>query len=240
MISSSKHAETHSFMLHLTSGPSQRGFPANPSQDSLSLSGSLHSWNLETTEELSDQLCVTGLDDSVAEEEEEEDDEQDGERLLQENPRAEGIREKWGDKEDEQKNVSSLSQERVEDVVTEVGMEDKGLKVDDGVSDGDQATEGAEDEEKGEAELGGMPHVNPPSVADRQQGIQAEDATAAKTTPTKSPKILSAAARFRVPPSVLRVKTWTIEPADREEGEWPDEEVLSPVKVSELKKRFEA
>ncbi|XP_070683938.1 DENN domain-containing protein 1B isoform X2 [Pempheris klunzingeri] len=36
----------------------KRGFPANPSQESLSLSisgsGSLHSWNLETTEELSD------------------------------------------------------------------------------------------------------------------------------------------------------------------------------------------
>nr|XP_046263111.1 DENN domain-containing protein 1B isoform X2 [Scatophagus argus] len=54
----------------------KRGFPANPSQESLSLSisgsGSLHSWNLETTEELSDQtedsdwLC---LDTSVPEEE---------------------------------------------------------------------------------------------------------------------------------------------------------------------------
>lgn len=54
----------------------QRGFPTNPSQESLSLSisgsGSLHSWNLETTEELSDLtedsdwLC---LDTSVPEEE---------------------------------------------------------------------------------------------------------------------------------------------------------------------------
>ncbi|TKS69012.1 DENN domain-containing protein 1B [Collichthys lucidus] len=54
----------------------KRGFPANPSQESLSLSisgsGSLHSWNLETTEELSDLtedsdwLC---LDTSVPEEE---------------------------------------------------------------------------------------------------------------------------------------------------------------------------
>lgn len=54
----------------------QRGFPANPSQESLSLSisgsGSLHSWNLETTEELSDLaedsdwLCP---DTSVPEEE---------------------------------------------------------------------------------------------------------------------------------------------------------------------------
>ncbi|XP_073327949.1 DENN domain-containing protein 1B isoform X2 [Pagrus major] len=53
----------------------KRGFPANPSQESLSLSisgsGSLHSWNLETTEELSDVtedsdwLC---LDTSVPEE----------------------------------------------------------------------------------------------------------------------------------------------------------------------------
>ncbi|XP_041789380.1 DENN domain-containing protein 1B isoform X2 [Chelmon rostratus] len=53
------------------------GFPANPSQESLSLSisgsGSLHSWNLETTEELSDVmedsdwLC---LDAGVPEEEE--------------------------------------------------------------------------------------------------------------------------------------------------------------------------
>ncbi|KAG8015204.1 DENN domain-containing protein 1C, partial [Nibea albiflora] len=52
------------------------GFPGNPSQESLSLSisgsGSLHSWNLETTEELSDLtedsdwLC---LDTSVPEEE---------------------------------------------------------------------------------------------------------------------------------------------------------------------------
>ncbi|XP_044045875.1 DENN domain-containing protein 1B isoform X2 [Siniperca chuatsi] len=54
----------------------KRGFPGNPSQESLSLSisgsGSLHSWNLETTEELSDLtydsdwLCV---DTSVPEEE---------------------------------------------------------------------------------------------------------------------------------------------------------------------------
>ncbi|KAE8300827.1 DENN domain-containing protein 1B [Larimichthys crocea] len=54
----------------------KHGFPANPSQESLSLSisgsGSLHSWNLETTEELSDLtedsdwLC---LDTSVPEEE---------------------------------------------------------------------------------------------------------------------------------------------------------------------------
>ncbi|XP_032389317.1 DENN domain-containing protein 1B isoform X1 [Etheostoma spectabile] len=54
----------------------KRGFQANPSQESLSLSisgsGSLHSWNLETTEELSD---LTGdsdwpcLDTSVPEEE---------------------------------------------------------------------------------------------------------------------------------------------------------------------------
>ncbi|XP_045902913.1 DENN domain-containing protein 1B-like [Micropterus dolomieu] len=54
----------------------KRGFPGNPSQESLSLSisgsGSLHSWNLETTEELSDLtedsdwLCP---DTSVPEEE---------------------------------------------------------------------------------------------------------------------------------------------------------------------------
>ncbi|XP_042340614.1 DENN domain-containing protein 1B isoform X2 [Plectropomus leopardus] len=51
----------------------KRGFQANPSQESLSLSisgsGSLHSWNLETTEDLtedSDSLC---LDTSVLEEE---------------------------------------------------------------------------------------------------------------------------------------------------------------------------
>lgn len=49
-------------------------FPANPSQESLSLSisgsGSLHSWNLETTEELSDltEDCLY-LDTSVPEEE---------------------------------------------------------------------------------------------------------------------------------------------------------------------------
>lgn len=73
-------------MLHWTCAPSQRGRPANPSQESLSLSGSLHSWNLETTEELSDleedsdQLCVTGLDDSVVEEREEEQEEEERER----------------------------------------------------------------------------------------------------------------------------------------------------------------
>ncbi|XP_049427598.1 DENN domain-containing protein 1C isoform X1 [Epinephelus fuscoguttatus] len=52
----------------------KRGFPANPSQESLSLSisgsGSLHSWNLETTEELSDLTEDSDcLDTSVPEEE---------------------------------------------------------------------------------------------------------------------------------------------------------------------------
>ncbi|XP_051240235.1 DENN domain-containing protein 1B isoform X2 [Dicentrarchus labrax] len=54
----------------------KRGFPANPSQENLSLSisgsGSLHSWNLETTEELSDLTEDTDwlcLDNSVPEEE---------------------------------------------------------------------------------------------------------------------------------------------------------------------------
>lgn len=243
-------------MLHLTCGPSQRGFPANPSQDSLSLSGSLHSWNLETTEELSDleenldPLCVTGLDDSMVEEREEED-EEDKERLLQEDPRADGITDKWEEKEKEQKkNGSIVPQEPVEDVVTKVGMEDRDLKGDDRVTDGEQASEGAEEdeEEKEEAadssdvgaELGGTSRVNLPSVANPQQDNRAKDATAAKATPTNSPKILSAAACFRVPPSGLRVKTQAMEPANRKEVEWPDEEVLSPVKVSELKKRFEA
>lgn len=242
-------------MLDLTCGPSQRGFPANPSQDSLSLSGSLHSWNPETAEGLSDleedsdQLCGTGLDDSVVEEREGE--EQNRERLLQKDLCADGITEKCEDKEEEQKkNGSSLPQEPVEDGVTGVGMEDRGLKGNDRVTDGDQTTEGAEekDEEQEEAadssvavaELGETSQFNPQSVTDPQQDNRAEDASAAKATPTNSPKILSAAAHFRVPPSGIRVKTWAMEPAKREGLECPDEEVLSPVKVSELKKRFEA
>lgn len=257
------HTHTQSDMLHSTCGPSQRGFPANPSQESLSLSGSLHSWNLETTEELSDleedsdQLCVSGLDDSVVEEREEEEKQEEG-RLshFQEDPRAEGITEKWEDEEEEEleKNGLSLAQEPVEDVVMKGGTEDRRLKGDDGMTDGNPATKGAEEEEEekeeereeaadssvAEAELGETPQVNLASVANPMQGDRDEDVTATKATPTNNPRVLSAAARFLAPPPGPRVKTWAMEPANPGGVERPDEEVLSPVKVSELKKRFEA
>ena len=80
MKNSLTHTHTHTHNCDFCSRTGccvfQRGFPANPSQESLSLSisgsGSLHSWNLETTEEQSDVtedsdwLC---RDTSVPEEE---------------------------------------------------------------------------------------------------------------------------------------------------------------------------
>ncbi|XP_075896247.1 DENN domain-containing protein 1B [Nelusetta ayraudi] len=276
----------------------KRGLPANPSQESLSLSGSLHSWNLETTEELSDleedsdQLCVTGLDDSVAEErekEEEEEERMEGLSQLQED-RREGFTEKWQGKaegeeeeqkvekekkeeeeeeqkvekekkeEEEEEDGPSLAQDPVEDVAAKGEMEDGGLKGDGGMTDGDPVDIGTEEEEEdveeeeeeeeeedgvadssdAVAELAETPQVDPPRAADPRRGDRGEDITAAKATPPNPPRVLSATARFRAPPPEPRVKTWAMEPVDPGGVERPDEEVLSPVKVSELKKRFEA